>query len=83
MVPKSTHAIAIRYWANRDISSYLCSVLDGQPSISERPLQSKASKTQRRLKVKQLSIAVSLVVAFAAPALAEAFPNPYLTVQSR
>jgi hypothetical protein len=33
--------------------------------------------------MKQLLIAVSLVVAFAAPALAEGYPNPYLTVQSR
>ena len=32
--------------------------------------------------MKQLLIAVSLVVAFAAPALAEGYPNPYLTVQS-
>jgi hypothetical protein len=33
--------------------------------------------------MKQLLIAVSLVVAFAAPALAEGYPNPYLTLQSR
>lgn len=33
--------------------------------------------------MKKLLIAASLVVAFAAPALAEGFPNPYLTVQTR
>ena len=29
--------------------------------------------------MKQLLIALTLVVAFAAPAMAEGFPNPYLT----
>ena len=33
--------------------------------------------------MKKLLIAVTLVVAFAAPAMAEGFPNPYQTTQSR
>jgi len=33
--------------------------------------------------MKQLLIAVTLVVAFAAPAMAEGFPNVYQTTQGR
>jgi hypothetical protein len=33
--------------------------------------------------MKQLLIALTLVVAFAAPAMAEGFPNPYLTHMGR
>jgi len=33
--------------------------------------------------MKQLLIAITLVVAFAAPAMAEHFPNPYATAQMR
>jgi hypothetical protein len=33
--------------------------------------------------MKQLLIALTLVVAFAAPAMAEGFPNPYLTHMAR
>ena len=37
------------------------------------------NRSERRLKMKQLLIVIALVVASAAPAMAEGFPNPYLS----
>jgi len=41
------------------------------------------TRSERRFEMKQLLIALTLVVAFAAPAMAEGFPNPYLTHMGR
>ena len=46
-------------------------------------LNRKASYTQRSLEMKQLLSAITLVVAFAAPAMAESFSNPYATTLGR
>jgi len=47
-------------------------------AIRPESLTPKASQ-QRRPEMKQLLIAITLVVAFAAPAMAETFSNPYAT----
>jgi hypothetical protein len=47
--------------------------------MATRSELSPQGQPERRLEMKQLLIVLALVVASAAPAMADAFPNPYHT----
>jgi hypothetical protein len=74
---ESTDTIANRYWEFRGRrSSYLSfERTHGQPA--ERKIN--PAKAQRRLPMKKIMLAVALIVASAAPVMAEGYPNPYQT----
>jgi hypothetical protein len=74
---ESTESIAKCYWEiRRTRSNYLS--FGGQIWQPVRT-EMKPDNTQRRTLMKKLILAVALVVASAAPVMAEGFPNVYMT----
>jgi hypothetical protein len=74
---ESTESIANRYWefGGRGSSYLSFERPHGRPAEPEF----KPGHTQRRLPMKKIMLAVALIVASAAPVMAEGFPNPYQT----
>jgi hypothetical protein len=73
----ASNSIAERYWRIRAIPTYLQGTPNGHSAIrSERPTP---TATLKEIEMKQLLIVLTLVVASAAPAMADSFPNLYQT----
>jgi hypothetical protein len=64
--------------AEKDYPRHLSSRSNGQvTAIRSQPDPKRPTDSKRRFAMKQLLIVITLIVASAAPAMAEGFPNPF------